>query len=168
MSFKLCPRHHSRPPPTLLLVSIAEICSTSSAQSLQLRVTRLATLALRRMDKQSLGRGPVGSRVGIADANHLELTVDGTAKGAARDRQVRVGVHVAQLDRSVPQPGIARAHHQPVVAGITDALVVTVRGDLLVAGQRTLEVVRVQVLVRRQVVQPDGVATFDRLAVKRK
>lgn len=131
-------------------------------------MTRLATLALRRMDKQSLGRGPVGSRVGIADANYLELAVDGTPKGTARERQVHIGVHVAQLDRGVPEPGVARAHHQPVVAGIADALVVTVRGDLLVARQRTLEVVRVQVLVRRQMVQPDGVAALDRLAVTKK
>lgn len=97
-------------------------------------------------------------------SDHLHLAVDGPAEGAPRDAQVHIGVLVPEPDSRVLLPVVARTDHLPVVPAVSLSLFVAVTRDLLVARQRRREVVRVQVLVRRDVMQSDQRSTGHRLS----
>lgn len=115
------------------------------------------------MNVHSLHGTPLGL-VWTRHADHLHLSVNWPSKGPAGDAQVHVRVDVLEADPRVLAPKVARADHLPVVARVALALLVAVARDLLVPGQGTREVVRVQVLVGRDVVQPDGGPTGHWLA----
>lgn len=99
-----------------------------------------------------------------AHSDHLHLAVDRSAKGSSGDRQVHVRVDVLKANPRVLPPIIARANHLPMIASVSFALFVAIARDLLVSGQGAREKVRMQVLVRRRMVQPDDVATGNWLA----
>lgn len=119
------------------------------------------------MHKQPLGRLPFTGMAGAIDSDHLHLPVDRSAKSATRHRQKGVRVNVPEAHREITEPLAVVAHHLPVVARVADAVFAVAR-DLLFAGQRTLEVVRVQIAFGRLVLQPDALAALHDRAANRK
>lgn len=110
------------------------------------------------VDINALDSTPL-SLVRTRHSDHLHLSVDWPSEGPSGDAQVHVRVHMSEADTGILAPVIARANDFPVIASVSLALLVAVAGDLLVSGQWTGKVVRVQVLIGRDVVQPDGGAT---------
>lgn len=77
------------------------------------------------------------------------------SKRPSRDAQVHVRVDVTESNTRVLSPEVTRADDLPVITTVSFALLVPVARDLLVAGQWTTEVMRVQVLVGANMVQTD-------------
>lgn len=112
------------------------------------------------MNEQTLGRLPFAGMTSAIDANHLHLTVDGSAKRSTGHRQKSVRVNVPESNGKVSEPLTGTANHLPVVAGVADAIFAVAR-DLLFAGQRALEVVRVQKTIGGLMLETYALATLD-------
>lgn len=135
-----------------------------SGSELQLVVAELCSVL--RMNEQTLSCLPLAGMPGALDADHLHLAVDGPSKSSARDGQEGVGVDVSEAHRIVAQPLAGAADHLPVVATVADAVFAITR-DLLLAGQRALEVVRVQIAFGGHVLQPDMLTALDDCPAKK-
>lgn len=99
-----------------------------------------------------------------SNADHLHLPVNGPPKRTPRDTEVHARVYVPEANAWVLPPAFSGADDFPVITTVSFALFVAVARDLLISGQRTREMMRVQVLVCGDVVQPNNGSTSNWLA----
>jgi len=107
--------------------------------------------------------GPVSRGVHVCGADNLHLTGNWSAVGVARDGEVVLRVHVLEAHLGVDLPIGATAQNRPVVARVTFPSLPE-GAHLLIARQWTRKVMRMKVLVGRQVGEANVGATGHGLA----
>lgn len=114
-----------------------------------------------RVNVNSLDTLPLGSCVATCLPANFHLTGNGAAERASRHCEEFSSVCVSKLNFWVAMPAVFTADNFPMISGVAFAWVVTVGRNFLVSTERAWENVRVEVLLRGQVLKANGVSTFD-------